>query len=264
MDFFNADSYIKILKFFLQSRGRGGIGKLALGISIHPTQLSQVLSGHKELTLEQAYAVCEYFEFTEIEARYFILLVERDRSGTHGLKKHFNIEIERIRKDSLQISLRLKEHRNLTDEEKSIFYSSWIYSAIRIFCSVKPEATLEEIAAYFEIDRIKCSEIMTFLVSTNLCSVRNSGYVVGTQHTHVPAKSPHAIKHHINWRIRSLQKQDNVMDTELAFTAPMSLSEKDFNVIREKLVATVKDCIEVAKDSKSERLAFLTIDWMEI
>jgi hypothetical protein len=44
----------------------------------------------------------------------------------------------------------------------------------------------------------------------------------------------------------------------------MSLSEKDFVIIREKLTATLKDCIEVAKESESEQLSFLTIDWLKI
>ncbi|MGZ3749247.1 MAG: hypothetical protein ACXVCD_18060 [Pseudobdellovibrionaceae bacterium] len=105
---------------------------------------------------------------------------------------------------------------------------------------------------------------MEFLTSVGLCDLKDRRYHMGTQHTHVAANSPHAIKHHLNWRIKSLQRQENVLEQELVFTAPMSLSEKDFVIIREKLAAALKDCIEVAKASESEHLAFLTIDWLKV
>jgi uncharacterized protein (TIGR02147 family) len=265
MDIFNFKKYREIIRQSLKLKGsKGQIGKLAEAIPMHPTQLSQILSGSKELNLEQAHATCQYFEFSDIEMKYFILLVEKERAGTQGLKKYFDKELDKIRKDSLQISQRLKEHRNLSDQEKSIFYSSWMYSAIRLFCSIGKGATLEEIATYFALERKKCFEVMEYLTSVDLCNLKDHRYYMGTQHTHVAANSPHAIKHHLNWRIKSLQRQENVQEQELVFTAPMSISEKDFEIIREKLTATLKDCIELAKESEAEHLAFLTMDWLKI
>ncbi|HEY8272718.1 MAG TPA: hypothetical protein VIG33_17625 [Pseudobdellovibrionaceae bacterium] len=63
---------------------------------------------------------------------------------------------------------------------------------------------LEEITAYFAIDRKKCFEVMEFLTLVGLCDLKDHHYHMGTQHTHVAANSPHAIKHHLNWRIKSL------------------------------------------------------------
>lgn len=265
MEIFNFSNYRDFVQNTLKKKGqKGKMNRLAEAIQIHPTQLSKILSGVKDFNLEQAHSVCEYFELTNIETRYFLLLVEKERAGTMKLKKFFSEEIDKIKKESQQISTRLKEHRNLSDEEKSIFYSSWMYSAIRLYCSIGKGATLEDISNYFQLDRKKALEIIDFLVANGLCDRQQNLYVMGTQHTHVAANSPHSIKHQLNWRLKSLQKQERVQEHELAFTAPMSISSKDFLVIREKIAAAIKDCIEVAKESEADHLACLTIDWLKV
>jgi hypothetical protein len=265
MDIFKFKDYRDIVTQGLKTKSsKGQIGKLAEAIPMHRTQLSQVLSGSKEFSLEQAHATTIYLELAPIETKYFILLVEKERAGTQALKKYFDGDIEKLKQDSMQLSHRLKDHRNLSEADKAIFYSSWMYAAISLHCSIGKGAKLEEIAAYFSIDRKKCFEMMEFMVSSGLCILKGDRYQMGTQHTHVPAKSPLAIKHHLNWRLKSLQRQETVKDHELVFTAPMVISKKDFLVIREKLASTVKDCIEIAKESPSEELTLLTIDWLEI
>lgn len=265
MDILNIKNYREIITRGLKNKGpKGQIGLLAEAIPMHRTQLSQVLSGSKDFSLEQAHAACDYLDFADVETKYFLLLVQKERAGTQALKKHFDKELEKIKQDATQLSQRLKNHRNLSESDKAIFYSSWMYAAISLYCSIGKGATLESIASYFSIDRKKCFEMMEFMVGSGLCVASGNRYQMGTQHTHVPANSLLAIKHHLNWRLKSLQRQESVKETELAFTAPMTISKQDFAVIREKLAAAIKDCVEVAKASGSEQLVMLTIDWMEV
>lgn len=265
MEVFSFSNYRQFVQSILKKKGqKGKMNRLAEAIPIHATQLSKILSGVKDFNLEQAYSVCEYFGLTSIETRYFLLLVEKERAGTHKLKKFFSAEIEKVQKESRQISSRLKEHRSLSDEKKSIFYSSWMYSAISLYCSIGKGATLEDISNFFQIDRKKALEMTDFLVVCGLCDRDQELYTMGIQHTHVAAKSPHAIRHHLNWRLRGLEKQERVQDEELVFTAPMAISSKDFLVIREKITAAIKDFIEVAKESEADHLAYLTIDWLKV
>lgn len=53
----------------------------------------------------------------------------------------------------------------------------------------------------------------------------------------------------------------NTETEEMNFTAPMTISKKDFHIIREKIVKLIQESIEVAKASEAEDLAIMTIDF---
>ncbi len=66
----------------------------------------------------------------------------------------------------------------------------------------------------------------------------------------------------MNWRAKALQRRESISATELALTAPMSISIKDFVKIREKLLECIKENLEIAKNSPAEDIAFLNIDFL--
>lgn len=82
-------------------------------------------------------------------------------------------------------------------------------------------------------------------------------------HVHVPNESPLVVKHHTNWRLKAIQKMDKREQSELFFTAPMALSKKDFAIIREKFNVVIKETINIVKDSPSEELVCLNIDFFK-
>jgi hypothetical protein len=103
--------------------------------------------------------------------------------------------------------------------------------------------------------------MLTFLVQTGVCVEEAGKFHMGKVHVHVPNESPLVTKHHSNWRMKAIQRMDFREDTELFFTAPMSISRKDFETIREKLNAVIKDAVNVAKSSSSEDIFCLNIDF---
>lgn len=265
MEFDKINDYRSFIREHLKKRspkGRGEIAKLAEFIGVHPTFVSQVLTDKKDFNLEQSLSIAEFLNLTEIENKYFLLLVQKDRAGTQALKAYFKNEIELLKSSLLKVSNRLKEHRNLSDTDKATFYSSWIYSAIRLYCSVGKGKKLEEITAHFDINRKRALHILEFLCAKDLCAQQDNRYVMGSQHTHVGNDSPFIIRHHMNWRAKALQLHETISEEELAFTAPMSISQKDFGAIRERILNCIKDSVEVAKASEAEDVAFLNIDWL--
>ncbi|WP_413578788.1 DUF4423 domain-containing protein [Bdellovibrio sp. HCB290] len=114
-----------------------------------------------------------------------------------------------------------------------------------------------------ELSRSQAESILNFLVQTGLCKEGNGVFGIGDAHLHLPNESPLVVKHHTNWRMKSIQKMDNRENVELFFTAPMSISEKDFAVIREKLTASIKEIVGVAKDSPAEEVVCLNIDFFK-
>jgi len=250
----------------LPKKGRGELSRMAHELGVHSTLMSLILSGERELTLEQAYDLAAYLQFTEMENEYFVLLVQFQRAGNHRYKAHVKKKIEEIRAESAKISNRFEHESKLSEEQRSLFYSSWIYSAIRLFTDTKPVGvSVEDIAERFRLNRPQVMAVLEFLLSCGLVKQNKDLYQMGTQRTFLEQGSPHLIKHHSNWRIKAVQKADRVSNSELMFTSPMSLSKQDFELIREDLAELLKKISKVVKDSSAEEIACLNIDmfWID-
>lgn len=267
MNIFNYSDYRAYLRSYIQKlpkQGRGVINRLAAYLEVHPSLLSQVLSDSKNLSLEQAYLTREYLGLSEQEGEYFMCLVQFERAGTIKLKNYFKEKMALLKEDSAEIGSHLVQDRQLTEEEKSIFYSHWLYTAIWLYTGVQKEKTLDEIVQRFQIPRERASEILRFLVKTNLCIFKNSAYQSSSHSIHIARNSAHAHKHHTNWRLRAIESRDNVSEEEIMYTAPFSISRKDFNYIRERIFEVLKDVTNTAVRSEAEDLACFNIDFFWI
>lgn len=233
---------------------------LAEKVGVHPTFISQVLKGTKDLSSEQWITTCDLMNLNDIEKDYLHLLLLMNRAGTPQARNYYRTKLNEILSRRLQLQERMKEHRQLTDQDRAVFYSSWIYSAMRLYSDCSKGKTVDQLSEKFQLSKDKTEEVMEFLVQTGLCKFDNNKFSLGDQHLHVPANSPFVIRHHTNWRLRALNSLESTTPEELNFTAPMSISKKDFQVIREKIVKLIQDIVAVTKDSESEDLAALTID----
>jgi len=269
MRIFEFNDYRDFLKKHIHSlpkQGHGEISKMADALQIAQPLMSQILSAHKNLNLEQADLLSEYLQFSEKEKSYLFVLVQVERAGRQSLKKYFISERERIKKEALDVRTVILNERKLTEVEKSIFYSSWLFQAVRLLTSIEEHkfSSLESISEKLGYDRAKINEIMGFLLQTGLCVQEKGHYVMGPLSTHLENTSPQLARHHTNWRHKAIQKYDQVKDEELIFTAPMTLSQKDFLKIREEILQLIKSMYSTVKASPGEELACLNIDFFKI
>jgi len=264
MDIFTYKNYRQFLSDWLlleKKQHRMNASLLAEKIRVHPTFVSQVLKGNKDLSSEQWLSICEIMNLTEIENDYLHFLLLQNRAGTKETRTFYQKKLDEILKKRLQLQERWKDHKQLTDQERAVFYSSWLYSAVRLFTACGNGQTLEQLSDKFHLSKSKTDEVLSFLCSTGLCKFERGKYHMGDQHVHVPANSPFVIRHHTNWRLRAINSLENTLPEEMNFTAPMSIAKKDFPLIREKIVKLVQEVVEIAKASEVEELATLTIDF---
>jgi len=268
MDIFKYSEISTILKHYIGSlpkNGRGEITRIAASLRVSTTLVSQVLSGDRTFTPEQTQMLGTYLGLSGLEADYIAFLVQRDRAGSTDLKKFWQQKIESLREQSLKVVNRVKVDRILNAEEKSIFYSSPLYSAIRLFASVGTKGkSLDEIAERFELSRAKTVDMLKFLVEAGLCELKNDRYFLGLQKTHLEEGSPHLPRHHANWRLSAMNRSQDLEKTELMYTAPVSLSKKDFDILREDMVVFIKKFLEKVHASPAEEIACLNIDFFWI
>lgn len=244
----------------LPRNGRGEISRIALHLGVHSSFISQILAGTKDFNIEQAQELAIYLGLNSIETDYFILLVQISRAGTAKLKTYFNSKLDHIKKQSLEIAKRIPQDRKLSEYECSVFYSSWLYLACWLYCSIDEGKTLENMASRFDIPRARAAEVIEFLLETQLIRLENDLYKMGPQLIHLDRSSPFLVKHHINWRVKAIQRSEDLLAEEVMFTSPLSISRKTFEAIREQIVDLINKTSDKVSKSSAEELACLNID----
>lgn len=260
---FEFSAYRRFLKSWItsaKSHKIANLSRVAEVASVHATFLSHVLNGTKDLSLEQASLISEFMGLTNLEREYFFTLIQLERAGNQTLKKYWEEKKKQVETEKNRLSQRFDKHRELTADEKALFYSSWIYLATWTSTAISKGQTVSDVATRFALDRNKAEEVLRFLAQIGLCQERGGRFTMNESHVHVSNESPFVVKHHTNWRMKAIQKMDVRDDSELFFTAPMSVSKTDFLVIREKLNKLIQDVVNVAKDSEAEEVFCLNMD----
>ncbi len=264
---FNETDYRSVIRQWVAERpqkGRGEMKIIAELLRIPTSVWSQTLSGQREMNEDQAFLVCDYFGFTELEREYFICLVQIERAHHHEYKNHLKNKLTSLKEKSRNLSTRLEHEKVLNEKDQAEFYSTWLYSAVRLFCGIGAGKKFEDICGEFNLDRERGVRIVNFLISVGLIVQENSFYKMGPARTHVGKTSPFVTKHHTNWRIRAIERSQNLKDNELMFTGPMSLSQKDFDILRERMVGLIREVSDVVKDSESEVLGCFNLDFFRL
>lgn len=264
-DFDTSRDYLKAYLKQLPRHGHGESTKIAGHLGVSSTFVSQVLAGDRYLTPEHAHALAEYLGLSSLEADYLFDLVQLDRAGNPSLKKYLKAKLSSLKAQSLKLVNRVDAKKIFSDEEKSIFYSSPLYSGVHLYSSTGTKGrTLDEIMQRFELTRAKASEVVRFLKEANLLVEKDGRFEMGVQSTHVPHGSPHLLKHHANWRIKAVQTSEVLTERELMYTSQVSISEKDFAALREEMTKFIKSFLDKVHASPAEEIACLNMDWFWI
>lgn len=264
MSVFEFDDYRAFIKTYLTSlpkAGHGQLRKIAKAINIHTTYISQVLSGLQNFSQDQAIELSEYLKLTPLETKYFILLIDLQRAGSFKLKDYIRSQLFQLKEDSQKLSMRLNKEKVLPEKSQGIFYSQWLYSAVRIASSLPDLQHRTELAKYFNLSHDELEKIIDFLVKNDLCEQHGEKIIMGPQRTHLAAESPFVSKHHINWRLRAFDNYNRMKKEDISFTGPLSIAKKDAAVIREKITKFIQELSETVKASEADQLYCLNVDW---
>ncbi|MEQ1665910.1 MAG: TIGR02147 family protein, partial [Bdellovibrionales bacterium] len=263
-EFSNYKKYILNRLTEMPKKGHGQLRKLAEYLNVHSTFVSQVFHGEKELNAEQGMFVAEFFGLNEPETEYFIKLIQIERAGNSKLVKLLQKEAQQIKNQALKISNRLAVKKVLPDEQKAIFYSDWYYSAIALLIDIKGYQDIESISNYCGLPRKTVADALNFLIEAGLLIRENSEIKVGPSKTHLDADSPFIKLHHLNWRYKALEYVKYQYPEKLHYSSPMTVSKKDVEVVRAKIVKLIEEVGKVVDPSPSEELMCLNIDWFKV
>jgi uncharacterized protein (TIGR02147 family) len=248
----------------LPRKGHGQFKKMADFLGIQTSMLSQIMAGHREMNAESASLLCEFFGLSDLESDIFLCLVQLARAGNPRLRTQLERQLKALYVQNEKIEKRIPKERELDESTKSVFYSQWYYSGIRLATALDGCNTVEAISDRLQLPRALVTRVLEFLVNNGLCVQNDEKLSYGPQSTHVSAESPLVTRHHANWRLKTMEGFEGLGPSELLFTSPVAVSRKDAEVIRRKLLDTIDEWAKIADRSPSEKLMCLNIDWIEI
>lgn len=261
---FDFDDPIAYLKAHLKSLPREGFGeaaKIARALTIHPSLVTGILNGKNLLTPDQASELCDYLNFDEAEAEFFLTINQLSRAGTPSLERRLKRKLETLKSEAQNVRSRVGARAKLTEATKQVFYSQWYYSGLRMLVQLPGEQSIDTFAEHLKIPRATAARAIDFLLKNGLLEEQKNRYVLGPQKTHIAHDDPFVTRHHLNWREKSLAHVHAQADDELRFTGPLTIAEEDVAKVREILLAAIQDIFKLVDPSPSESAACLLIDW---
>ncbi len=267
MEFYRYEDYRELLQDWLKSQpkaGRGIAQRLAEHLRVSTVLVSQVLNGSRSLQPEYAYGLAQFMGLTPNETEYFLLLVQYENAGTAEYKAHLKKRIESSQTSALQVKNRVTKDIQLSEEAKAKFYSHWLYSAVRLLTDIPDLQTPRALAKALNLDGARVSEILEFLVEQKLCLQESGKYKMAVRSTHLENGSPWIYSRQLQWRQKGLQEMEKAGQNSLFYTGPMVLSEKDKVWVREQLIQIIRTVTERVRNSPSESLMCLNLDWFEL
>lgn len=257
-------------KAYLTSRldaegSRSGLRKkLAEAIPVHSTFVSQVLNGLQDFSPEQAEAINTFFDHSEDEGEYFVLLVLKDRSTNQKLKSRFDKRIKSMREDRMNIKNRIKASDSISQKDREKFYSSSVYGALHVLSSIPQFQSLPNLADALKLSKSRTREALDFMIGIGLIVERNGKIESGTKHIHIGNESELILKHHCNWRQHAISNLQFLNKEDVHYSGCWSLSIEDAYKIKESILQNLKENVNTVSKSKEEIAYVMNVDFYKL
>lgn len=265
MNIFEFEDYRTFLKSYLSledNQSSGARKRLLMSTGISSSLLTQILSEKKQLSSEQAYEIALHIGFTEKETDYFLNLVDISRAGSFKLKDRLVGKMRQMQLESKKVAAKVSRDISLTEEQKAIYYSSWIYTAVRNLVPTAKGKSIKEISHKLNIPEAKAESAAQFLIDLGLIAKSESGFEYRPGYTHLDSSHPLIFRHHQNWRQRAIQRMDHFNENHLHYTCPMAVSREGARRLRNHLLEEIKALNQSLKDTPDVSFC-LNIDFFE-
>lgn len=266
VDIFDCNDYKQYLRSKVggPKQKKGVKSAMARALGCQPTYISHVLNGHANLSLEQAETLNTFFAHTKEEGQIFLLMVLRDRAGTHTLKAHFQEQIAQILANRMVLSKRLGQRNVLSEENRAIFYSAWYFLAVQIGLTIPHWRNHEVLAKNLGLPMARTADVLQFLCEAGLVKKAGSQFHPTETQIRLGKDSHHILKHHSNWRIKAMESLENEELHDLHYSGVVSLSAADVSRVKNLLLDQLKENLKIIGASKEERLYAMNIDFFNL
>jgi uncharacterized protein (TIGR02147 family) len=264
---FLAHDYRAFLKATLKEErfGHGVKGKLARSLGVQPSFLSSVFAGKQDLSLEHGLKAAEFLAFSEDESDFLLLLIQKERSGSQALRRHFQKQIEAMLKKRSRVRERIDAEKSLNPDEHIEYFSSWRHPAVLMAVRNPSCRNLEFLEKYLGIRRDEARESIDLLVRFGLVVPHAGGWKPTVQRLHLDRDSMATKASHIQWRhsaVRSLDKP--VRKDDLHYSAVISTDRETAKKLRDLFLSAVEKSEPLIVGGGDSEIQVLALDFFRL
>lgn len=245
-------------------KGRGGLSRIASAAKCQNSHITRVLKGEQHITMDQAFRLARFWHLPPDEERFFLKLVEWDRSGEPAFRAQLRQELDALKKEQEDFSVRLQKDAVPSTSFEMLYYSAWYWSAIHVITSVPEFRTVGAISSRLQLPLPVVRECLEMLEAHGLVERRDAQWQMTGKNIHLPKQSPLNSVQHGNWRSRAVFSSQIPGDDGVHFTTVQSVSKADFESIKQILFESIDRYAAVANPSREEELVCFLCDFFRV
>lgn len=263
---FEFKSSVEYLKYRLRlEQSQRGIKRIvAEHLRLQPASFSQILSGKVALSMEQGDLLNTFWLHSEIESHFFLLLVGQDKAGTQSLKRYYQSEINKVHKSREQAIGHIGKKVEISNEAKGIYYSSWIYPAIHIACTIDTLRKPELMAEYLGLSHNLVVQVLNFLEKEKLLTKQGTEYLPTKNWIRLDHTSPHVISHHTIWRQKTIEGLIHTDPLDLHFSGVYSMNKDTAAKIKKRILEVMQEFMSEIQSAPEKDLFVFATDLYKI
>lgn len=268
MKYFAFSNYVDFLRERINDNSsiRGYQTKLAKAAGCSPSFLTHVLNGRSDLNLEQAAALCEYWELGSIGTDFFLALVNFARSNTDALKKKFLRDIARLRYESA-FAMTLRPYSGssvVSSPEAALAYlGSWSHQVLHAAIGVKELRTAEALSRRFNLPIQEINFILSQLVDMNLARYSGGEWIHADNLAGTDVNPGLLRMHHWTLRQQANLRVGAFTRGATHLTGVLTIAKEDVFRMKEMVDDLAAKQMEIARKSKEEAVVAFCYDFFE-
>ena len=263
---YESKSYKDFLRAELDSErfGRGSRLKLAQHLGVQMSFISQVLGGDHDFSVEHGLKISAFLGLHADEIKWFILMISRDRAGSHLLKQYYVHQLEEIKKTRSAIQAELKSKDKLTEADLEEYYGAWYNIAVHM-CIRNPLCQdPDSIAKALKVDRMKVAQTLKILEKIGFAKNNKGKWQPTDARFHFGKPSLALRAHHTNWRHQAIRSLDEGVPEDLHYSLVLSIDSAARDKIRAVVLEAIKNIEPEIQKAKDEDVHALTIDFFGV
>ena len=267
MEIFGFSDYRDYMKFRIDTadEGRGYQKKLAAAAGCQSSYVSQVLSCQANLTLEQSIGMCAFWDFDEDEIEFYLTLVQNERAGNIRLREHLLEKMEVLRTKRRTLSNLFQDVTAITSGQELEYYSTWYFPVIHTMVAIPEFRLAKNIAQQLNLSEDVVDNALDTLARMKLVESTPNGWINTARSIHLKSSSPLNYAYHDNIRTMANRSMQQAQPGEnIHYSAIYSLSKKDFDSLKQQMIAMLEETRSVVIKSKEEAAVVFALDFFRV
>jgi uncharacterized protein (TIGR02147 family) len=236
---------------------------LAAHVRVPKSYMSRVTHGDADLSPDQLYLACDYFDLTTEEEAYLQLLLEHARSGLERRRKELWQSILAEQRRHLDPGKHLETKESGADLPlQSEYYLDPIIQIVHAAIAIPHyQNDLKRLANELRVPPERVADAVNRLERMGVCERTPEGLAVREASLHLPKDSPLAVAWRNQLKLLAMQRLQ-VLPTEeaYAFSVVLSGSRALENTIRARFLEVLQDLKKAVEGAPPERVYQMSIE----